>query len=351
LNSKWSMIAGVIIVIAAVTIFPLWTADAAERQFTRHAAAAPNMGIIAYASDTGEGYDIFLMTQIGSGHQAITADPGNEREPVWSPGGQHVAFLRQDATTGAQDILVMTAQREIYPVFTQGNAVNDFTWSPDGRVLAYSELNEVGTRDIFTWSLIGSAPRALTRTTDNDFFPAWSPDGTQIAFTTDRDGNSEIYLMRADGSNQERLTDYADDDLFPQWSPDGKTILYQYLTDETWDLALINLKDREITALTDHPAVDTLAAWSPDGESIAFTSNRDGQAEVYLLRADGTRQTNLTAHPADDHFGGWSADGKYITFISSRDGNWEIYRMLADGSEQTRLTVNQTTDLNPAWAP
>ena len=351
MNSKWSMIAGVIIVIAAVTIFPLWTADAAERQLKRHTAAAPNMGIIAYAADTGAGYDIYLMTQNGGEHVALTTDPGNEREPVWSPGGRHIAFLHQDTTTGAQDLVVVTARGETYPTFTRGNAANDFSWSPDGRVLVYSEVNDLGFRDIFRWSPGGGAPLPLTSNADNDYFPAWSPDGMRIAFATDRDGNSEIYLMRADGSQPERLTDYADDDLFPQWSPDGKTILYQYLANDAWDLAAINLKDHQISTLVDNPAVDTLAAWSPHSESIAFTSNRDGQIEVYLMRADGTHQTNLTAHPADDHFGGWSADGKYLVFISNRDGNWEIYRMLGDGSEQTRLTVNQTPDLSPAWAP
>ena len=129
-----------------------------------------------------------------------------------------------------------------------------------------------------------------------------SSNESKIAFTSDRDGNYEIYVMNADGSNQTRMTNHYDVDLLP--------------------------------------------SWSPDGSKIAFTSYRDGNAEIYVMNADGSNQTRMTNNDTTDLNPSWSPDGSKITFSSDRDGNTEIYVMNADGSNQTRMTNNDTTDLN-----
>jgi hypothetical protein len=142
-----------------------------------------------------------------------------------------------------------------------------------------------------------------TRLTVNPGFdnrdPAWSPDGQRIAFTSARDGNSEIYVMKADGSAQTRLT-------------------------------------------TD-PARDFSAAWSPDGTRIAFASARTGAHDVYVMNADGSGQTRLTTDPASDFNPAWSPDGAKIAYESTTtfgDGGGEVLLMNADGSGRTNLTNN-----------
>jgi Tol biopolymer transport system component len=145
----------------------------------------------------------------------------------------------------------------------------------------------------------------------DDFFPKWSADGTQIGFTSARDGNAEIYLMNADGSNQTRLTKNAGDDVHPRWSPDGTKIVFVY-------------------------------------------GFGDGRYEIYLMNADGSNQTPLTDSPGplDNNFGArWSADGMQIIFWSERDGNAELYAMNADGSAQTRLTDNPASYWSPMLQP
>ena len=101
----------------------------------------------------------------------------------------------------------------------------------------------------------------LTTSPAPDVSPAWSPDGTSIAFASLRDGNYEIYLMNADGSDQRRLTRNLDIDLDP--------------------------------------------AWSPNGRSIAFTSNRDANNEIYVMNADGSNQARLTTNAAEDTTPDW----------------------------------------------
>jgi len=129
----------------------------------------------------------------------------------------------------------------------------------------------------------------------------------KLVFTSERDGNPEIYSMNADGSGQTRLTfDDANDDN---------------------------------------------AKWSPDGERIAFSSDRDGNWEIYLMDADGSNPTRLTQHDAADYYPAWSPDGGRIAFVSKRDGNNEIYLMDADGGDQTNLTNTSHAESRPVWTP
>ena len=165
----------------------------------------------------------------------------------------------------------------------------------------------------------GSGKTRLTDNSADDKTPIWSPDGRRIAFTSNRDGNFEIYVMNADGSGQTRLTDNPAVDRYPSWTQGTPT-----------------------------PAATTVAQTH---SRIVFSSNRDGNSEIYVMNADGSGQTRLTISPGDDTEPNWSPDRRRIVFSSNRDGNWEIYVMNADGTEQTRLTDNPAADKGPSWSP
>ena len=155
----------------------------------------------------------------------------------------------------------------------------------------------------------GSNQRRLTSNDARDRDPAWSPDGRRIAFSSERDGNSEIYVMNADGSGLTRITNNSDYDGVP--------------------------------------------AWSPDGRRIAFASRRDGNSEIYAMNADGSNQTRLTNRSASDWYPSWSPDGRRIAFSSQAGGSdsREIYAVNVDGSGVTRITNNSDHDSYPSWGP
>jgi tol-pal system beta propeller repeat protein TolB len=187
---------------------------------------------------------------------------------------------------------------------------------------------------------------------------AWSPDGCCIAFTTDRHGRSEIYLVSVAEGWQQRLTDvqsfdppWSGRDYQPAWSPDGEYIAFGSERDDNYDIYLMKADGSGLTRLTDHPAGDWGPTWSPDGNYIAFGSDRDGNPEIYVMNPDGSDQVNLTDYPGRDETPVWSPDSQYIAFVSERDENFDIYVTRVDGSGLSRLTTDPFVDRKPAWSP
>ena len=224
-------------------------------------------------------------------------------------------------------------------------------WSPDGGRIAFSSDRD-GRSEIYVMNADGSGVTRLTYNDAVDSSPAWSPDGRRIAFHSTLGGNWEIYVMNADGSGVTRLTYNDAFDGYPAWSPDGRRIAFDSQRDGNREIYVMDADGSGVTRLTDHGASDLTPAWSPDGRRIAFASGGRARLDIYVMDASGI--TRLT-----DHDGGtpaWSPDGRRIAFTSDRDGNPEIYVMNADGSGVTRLTYNGARDsfLNdsfPTWSP
>ncbi|MBI2836667.1 MAG: PD40 domain-containing protein [Chloroflexi bacterium] len=213
-----------------------------------------------------------------------------------------------------------------------------------------------GNREIYIMNADGSGQTRLTNNPAYDADPVWSPDGSKIAFSSYRDGNREIYVMNADGSNQTRLTNNSAADYGPSWSPDGSKIAFESYRDGNWETWVMNADGSNPTQLTNIVFYSNSGpAYSPDGSKIVFHSNRDmpspWPADIYVMNADGSGQTRLMSNLANDLDPLWSPDGSKIVFHSDRDGNKEIYVMNADGSNQISLTNNPAGDSWPTYSP
>ena len=246
-------------------------------------------------------------------------------------------------------------------------------WSPDGRKLAFESNRNNGTYNVFVMNADGSNAAPLT----NDPYPignsdpAWSPDGSKIAFVSSRGGPGkiEIWVMNADGSNPTRLTvsePYNTGTINPvystawepAWSPDGTKIAFSSRRngDFNLDIYVMNADGSNQVRLTDHPAQEREPSWSPDGSKITFTSQRDGNHEVYMMNADGTNQRNLTNFSGgNDYQSVWSPFGDKIAFArltAQFRSVSELYVMNVDGSNQVKITNNPLSESwMPAWQP
>ena len=223
--------------------------------------------------------------------------------------------------------------------------------------IAFSSTRD-GDVEIYAIDTDGTNLVPLTNHPAHDTHPAWSPDGRKIAFASNRrNGFSlEIYVMNADGDGLVQLTtDHppAVNDEFPAWSPDGTKIAFASNRDESYDIYVMDADGKNPVQLTRGRAKENTPCWSPDGTKIAFTSSDNIlKSEIYVMDADGANPVNLTQKPnALNKDPSWSPDGQRIAFESWGVGNHDIYVMDADGKNVVRLNAHFAWDTFPAWSP
>ena len=272
---------------------------------------------IAFVSERDGNPEIYVIDADGGNQQRLTNNRHEDWDPAWSPDGKRIVFFSD----------------------RDGHVDAQHGWS---------------TFEIYVIDTDGDKPQNLTNNVGDDRYPSWSPDGKQITFVSERDGNREIYVIDADGRNPQRLTENPNEDDFPSWSPDGKQIVFSSVRAGHFDyeIYVIDADGRNPQRLTENLKTDWDPVWSPDGERIAFTSDRKADFEnfeIYVMDTDGGNQRRLTENRVDDWSPSWSPDGERIAFMSERDGNPEIYVMDTNGKNLQNLTNNPHDDWSPSW--
>lgn len=218
---------------------------------------------------------------------------------------------------------------------------------------------------IVSMSVDGSGERTLTTAGfDDERVPAWSPDGSTLAFTAYRGGAGHLYLVDRDGGGLRQIT--RGDDWWPSWSPDGKRVAFYRWEGTKSRLYTVRVDGTGLRALTDGAWRDFNAAWSPDGKWIAFSredpsGDRFAGWHIWAVRPDGTGLRRLTAGRLQTWRPAWSPNGKWMAFggwytedyegdvITSKSG--AIYVMPAEGGKPRRVTSGEFYDMEPCWSP
>ena len=221
----------------------------------------------------------------------------------------------------------------------------------NGKIAFYSQ-RDGNNLEVYTMNADGSGQTNLTKNPAFDLRPVFSPNGTKIAFESNRSGNDEIWMMNADGSAPENLTNNPGSDAGATFSPDGTKIVFMSYRGDDFEIYVMNADGSGVGRLTNSPIDDTAPSWSPDSTKIAFQSYRDGNFEIYVMNGDGTNQTNFTNSPGVDWEPTFSPDGTKLAFAS--DGNHQgsapdIYVSNLDGSGKTQLTTDLAMDDIPDW--
>jgi TolB protein len=206
-------------------------------------------------------------------------------------------------------------------------------FSPDGSRIAFHSWR------LDSWGLVtmntSGGNEIIVSNFVEDQLPTWSADGKEIVLLSRREGDRKSRLVRV-GSSQDRTQGVViGEGEYPTIGLDGRLVFKGWgRTAPGLRSATLNLDD--LRRITDQDS-DTAPAPSPDGQRIAFMSQRDGNWEIYLINADGSNLQRLTHNPAEDGLPTWSPDGKVIAFVSRRDGEWGIWAMTPEGQAQRVL--------------
>ena len=378
-------------------------------------AFSPDGNQIAFDWDggTGDNIDIYVkLIDVGTPLR-LTTDPGIDRSPTWSPDGRYIAFSRfSDSEKG---IFIVPAlggtERKLYSPDWGHFAFGAVVWSPDGKFLAYLDRSSSETVGIWLLSIENLERRQLTwppaqnlfdmvpafspdgqtlafvrfssgRVADIYLVPtgggeprrltfdnreidglAWTPDGREIVFPSDRGGGYSLWRISVTGGTPERLAVGGDSDFSPPLSPQGNRLamsrqgnrlafVQSAFDTNIWRIEIPESKGRSNppTKLIASTNLDQGPQYSADGRKIVFESTRSGSYEIWACDSNGTNLAQLTSFNRTTGTPRWSPDGRHIAFDSRAETHSDIYVTGAEGGSPRRLTTETSDDVVPSWS-
>ncbi|MCP4424179.1 MAG: linear amide C-N hydrolase [Chloroflexi bacterium] len=292
-------------------IYVMDVAGGAPQRLTNHPGEdywptwSPDGAQIAFASERDGDFEIYAMNADGLNLRRLTHEPGNDLEPNWSPDGSQIAFMVYQA--GKSDVYIMNTDGGGRRPLTDSEGDNYLPqWSPDGGQIVFVSERD-GNPEIYVMNADGSDQRRLTDNVGEDSYPSWSSDGRQITFYSERDGGRELYAMDADGhfdrlsasSSPQPLTYDNASVWVSDWSPDGNQIAFTSSRDGNREIYFMDIDGGNFRRLTDNNVLDGIPAWRPvvdqgraDGLSAAEAATLSSLEQVddyplYTMRYDG----------------------------------------------------------------
>jgi TolB protein len=243
--------------------------------------------------------EIYITDYDGANQRRATLSTDMHQGPSWTPDGSALAYSSWDtvASGGETDIVLSYIYKGVREVPTKGVASNfNPEFSPDGSLIAFNS-NRDGESEIYLMNRDGSNIRRLTNNRAIDSTPTWSPSGNQIAFVSDRDspGTPKLYWMNADGTGQRRVAvpdSWADK---PSWAPAPyNEIAYSARVGGGFDIKVYDIASQTVRSVTSGEGSNESPAYSANGKHIAFSSTRQGRAQIFTIGRDGRGLRQIT---------------------------------------------------------
>jgi len=369
-NSEWWEIA------------PVWSPDGKYIAFLRLMQNPREAGIYIASVDGG------------SERRVYSLDSRNcTKELDWSPDGKYLAFAERKSPDSAATVYLLsldTLEKRTLTFPAEGIlGDSNPVFSPDGKSVAFLR-DRLDTQEIFVVPAGGGTPRQVTFDNRIIMGISWNADGRDLIFSSNRAGTASLWRIPAAGGSPERLPivgamvtrptvarkgnrmayasmNYRSDiwraelpapgrqtqplaapgkfitstalEEGPQFSPDGKRIVFQSTRTGDYEIWRCAADGSNLVQLTHFggPLTGT-PRWSPDGREIVFDSRPAGHSQVFVINAEGGQPRQVTSGDAESGVADWSADGKWIYYGSSRSGSWEIWKIPAQGGAAVQLT-------------
>ena len=324
---------------------------------------SPDGGQIAYVSAKNGSYDIWLMRADGADAHALTdLYPEQERDPQWSPDGRWISYVSRG------DIFLLPVDGSSPPInISYGWGGTSARWTPDGRSLVFVRGGPNGHDQIATlpadYPVGPVGVEYLTSGPYTNKDPRISPDGEWIAFASDRSGYNDwkrmdIWIMPRSGGEATLLTPGTEEshESSPKWSPDGTRIAFVSNRSGWRNVGVVDVKNLRTRMLTSSEWDEYNPQWSPDGSEVAFVANKLWNFHLMKVAADGGEPQQLTErNGVSGGFEGlqargtfrWSPDGQSIahTYMGPKTTS-DLWVIGADGGEPRRLTNHMPAGLD-----
>ena len=300
-------------------------------------------------------YDIYII-DIRSGEQhQVTFVPSIDLHPSWAPDGSKIAFASDSEGVFNLYTIDANGQNRTRMTNSTGDDVQP-DWSPDGSKIAFASDQASAVHQIYWLDVKTGHQQKLTQSDLYTGYPRWSPDGTRVAFHSAVVDKTppvfrEILQVRADGNGLKSLITDGEYNNNPTFSPNGKQIAFTSLRNDNVDIYIFDVDSLQVHRLTRDLSFDYQPSWSPDGNHLVFVSNRTGPLDIHRINADGGGIVNLTQSGVSEHMPAWSPRGDLISFVRRVDGTSEIHVMDGNGNRQIRLDNSPFSNEWPAWSP
>jgi TolB protein len=254
-------------------------------------------GTIAFTRfPLGRSAELWRIDAGGGQAAPLLRYPGSNVEPVWSPDGRRLAFFSTDARARQSIVVSDPSGRRVrvldrHPTVRGRFLDGHVRWSPDGKRLIFHRLRN-GTYSVYVINADGRDLRRL----GPGFEPSWSPDRRSIAFAlrTSRQTGYDLWTMRPDGTGRSLLRRSGAHDNHPEWSPDGRRIAFESNRNGNTDIYVLDVRNGRERRITRNRGIDVSAVWSPDGNWLAFGRRGGVGFDLWMIDVQTRREIRLT---------------------------------------------------------
>jgi len=314
--------------------------------FDRQVDWSPDGNLLAVVDRNSkeEPFSIHVLSLNDGARHRVTSPPPatpGDSGPAFSPDGQEIAFRRTESIGNTDLYIVRPSGEKLRRLTFDQRFTSGHAWTRDGRDIVFTSKRS-GPLSLWRINASGGSPQSVPGITEGAYNLAIARTGNRLIYSKYL-SDSNIWEMNLQTGEAQRVLSSTRNERSPQYSPDGSRIAFRSDrtgVDEIW---LSDASGDNAVRLTyfNGPLTGT-PRWSPDGRFVVFDSRPNGNPDIYVVSANGGPPRRVTSSSSEDVVPSWSADGRWIYFASNRSGSWQVWKIASEASEENTPPVQLT---------